>query len=120
MAGLTFAFFSGGNQPLSKLTAGQTNTGLEGEESDGEHGVAVVVVVVELEVDEDNSGKEGDTTGQTRTPVLVRLLLAFAGTGVLKQGRTWLPGSASFSPPLSVETPVGKETVCSEKDSSTK
>lgn len=39
------------------------------------------VEVVELE---DDSVSEGDPKDQTRPPVLVRLLLALAGTGVLK------------------------------------
>jgi hypothetical protein len=39
--------------------------------------------VVELD---DNSVSEGDPKDQTRPLVLVRLLIALAGTGVLKQG----------------------------------
>ena len=39
----------------------------------------------EVELEEDDSVKEGDPRDQTLTPVLVRLLLALAGTGVLKK-----------------------------------
>lgn len=49
--------------------------GLDGDEEEVED--------VELE---DDSVSEGDLNDQTRPPVLVRLLLALAGTGVLKHG----------------------------------
>jgi hypothetical protein len=48
---------------------------LEGDEEEDE----------EVELEED-SVSEGDPRDQTRPPVLVRLLLALAGTGVLKHG----------------------------------
>lgn len=61
---------------------------------------------------------EGDLSGQTRTPVLVRLLLGFAGTRVLKV-KPAFPGSGGFSARL-CETVAGKEREYLEKESSMK
>jgi hypothetical protein len=107
---LLFAFFSGA------FVSPVAQDGVEEEEEE------------ELEA-EDESVKEGDlSSGQTRTPVLVRLLLAFAGTLVLKHGsfNTGFTGSVTFAVGFSVtvtvtvKVPVGKELECSEKESSTK
>jgi hypothetical protein len=64
------------------------------------------VEVVELE---DDSVSEGDPKDQTRPPVLVRLLLALAGTGVLKHVLSgWGSGSgATMVLGFSVDIPVG-------------
>lgn len=101
---LFFAFFSGG------FVSEQHCSKCEEEEEEEE----------EDEV-EDESAKEGDLSGQTRTPVLVRLLLALAGTGVLKQGvvenENRVSGSGAFAARFSVMVPVGN---FSEKESSTK
>ena len=71
--------------------------GLEGDEEVDEE------VVVELEED---SVSEGDPRDQTRPPVRVRLLLALAGTGVLKHGFSG-SGSGSGTLGLSVKITVG-------------
>ena len=85
----------------------------------------MVVVVVELE--EESVVKEGDPSGQTRTPVRVRLLRALAGTGVLKHG--WVVGTGLDGSGFSgadclglseVVVTVGMGAENSEKESSTK
>lgn len=93
------------------LFSSQIREGLEGEEEEEEEEEEVKV--------DDVSVKEGDLSGQTRTPVRVRLLLALAGTGVLK-AKPVFPGSGGLSERLSVTVTVGKETEYSAKESSTK
>ena len=89
--------------------------GLERDEEDDDE--------VELE---DDSVNDGELRDQTRPPVRARLLLALAGTGVLKQG---FSGSENFCSGtfsvwflgFSIETPVRCGAVKhSEKESSTK
>lgn len=76
------------------------------------------------EVDEDElelelvSVKEGDPSDQTRPPVRVRLLLALAGTGVLKHGLR-ASGSGLFSGFTAIN-PAGREALNPENESSTK
>lgn len=75
----------------------------------------------ELEL-EDDSVNDGDPSDQTRPPVRVRLLLALAGTGVLKQGLR-ASGSGRFSVRflgLTAKNPTGREVLKPEKESSTK
>lgn len=77
-AGFFFCFFDGGfsTEPAgSCFWVGYMSQGLEGEEEEDE----------EVELEED-SVNEGEPSDQTRPPVRARLLLALAGTGVLKQG----------------------------------
>lgn len=86
--------------------------GLDGDEEEEE----------ELEL-EDVSVNEGDPSDQTRPPVRVRLLLALAGTGVLKQG--FSGKGAAWSGRFSVlgfsgMNPAGRDVVNSVKESSTK
>lgn len=84
--------------------------GLEGHEEEE---------VVELE---DESDKEGDPRDQTLPQLLVRLLLALAGTGVLKHGlgKAGAFGSDPVSSGFTGTVAAAKGEEYSEKESSTK
>lgn len=73
-------------------------------------------------LDEDSVTDGDPTRDQSRPPVLVRLLLALAGTGVLKllsgfSGLTWLSDRVLGCNGIA---PAGNAAECSEKESSTK
>lgn len=101
--------------------SGSISQGLAGDEEEDDD-------VVELE---DDSVNDGEARHQTRPPVLVRLVLALTGMGVLKQfsgGEMeppllgWLSTAAeSFDDFTKEEIPAeGKEAENPEKESSTK